>query len=433
MDNLIFDGHNKCSSMKDSKNLEKVIADFTNQTRFFTSDVEVVDLFQKNVNTNQPSPQSDIAYSSLVNVSTGEPMLNFTEFNIITVEKFVNETQNTQENLTITYLTTEISNTTSFWFRENLTESSLETFTEPSQSNENITLSNFIFLRAGLDNKTTEFPSFETENTSSTDLTSEDASTTGLTSELNTILTTNISNDVTSNQSTKQSLTQNTESTDTITSTSGLSETTNQPTSQDSLTDITGKMLLKNRNFFSTLSGTDKASIFSTYDTTTESFEVQTTKMNAKNFYTQISLPKNLNRTISTNLANSTFQLRIVSPTPLTIYDVINFSNANFFILFFLFSLSFLILITLLIKVSIIQCRYDTVELENKTKDIDYLSDSNESIITGIRYFSEESLIIDYNRNELFRAFRLFKISGDFKKSIRVFNLEDETIENTYL
>ena len=192
-------------------------------------------------------------------------------------------------------------------------------------------------------------------------------------------------------------------------------------------------MLLKNRNFFSTLSGTDKASIFSTYDTTTESFEVQTTNMNAKNFYTQISLPKNLNRTISTNLANSTFQLRIVSPTPLTIYDVINFSNANFFILFFLFSLSFLILITLLIKVSIIQCRYDTVELENKTKDIDYLSDSNESIITGIRYFSEESLIIDYNRNELFRAFRLFKISGDFKKSIRVFNLEDETIENTYL
>ena len=37
--------------------------------------------------------------------------------------------------------------------------------------------------------------------------------------------------------------------------------------------------------------------------------------------------------------------------------------------------------------------------------------------MTGVRYFSDENLLIDYNRNELYKAFKLFKLSASLKKN----------------
>ena len=102
-------------------------------------------------------------------------------------------------------------------------------------------------------------------------------------------------------------------------------------------------------------------------------------------------------------------------PKPSTVYDIFNLSNVNLIILLALISLSFLIMLILLFKATLIQLiKYD--ELENADeKGIDYLAQSNETIMTGVRYFSDESLLIDYNRNELYKAFKLFKLTTSKK------------------
>lgn len=117
-----------------------------------------------------------------------------------------------------------------------------------------------------------------------------------------------------------------------------------------------------------------------------------------------------------------------VQPTatvfPTTIYDLISFSNIHFIFIIILMSVSFLILIVLLVKVTLIQWNFTSfVPFERQTDDIDYLSqtNNNETVMTGIRYFSdEESFLINYNRNELIRAFQMFRMSTNrLKKSMR--------------
>jgi len=140
---------------------------------------------------------------------------------------------------------------------------------------------------------------------------------------------------------------------------------------------------------------------------------------------------------------NLTVHSSLVAPLPSTIFDLINFSNLHFLILIILISVSFLLLIILLVKVTLIQWNYNSfAPFERQTDDdLDYLSqtNTNDTVITGIRYFTdEESFLIDFNRNELIRAFRMLRMSTNrLRKSIRILNLNrhnEDTIESiTYL
>jgi len=120
-------------------------------------------------------------------------------------------------------------------------------------------------------------------------------------------------------------------------------------------------------------------------------------------------------------------------PKPSTIYDIFNLSNVNLIILLALISLSFLIMLILLFKATLIQLiKYD--ELENADeKGIDYLAQSNETIMTGVRYFSDESLLIDYNRNELYKAFKLFKLTTSKKNETNNSDKNKNNIETLNL
>jgi uncharacterized membrane protein len=120
-------------------------------------------------------------------------------------------------------------------------------------------------------------------------------------------------------------------------------------------------------------------------------------------------------------------------PKPSTVYDIFNLSNVNLIILLALISLSFLIMLILLFKATLIQLiTYD--ELENADeKGIDYLAQSNETIMTGVRYFSDESLLIDYNRNELYKAFKIFKLTTSKKNETNNTDKNNNNIETLNL
>lgn len=405
LDNLIFDGTRKCSAaIKHTDDLEKIIADFTNQTRIYSSDVELI---IERHDLNELVENKYLNHTKYANNSTDEyELVNATTaiFYENNTTSWINSTESS-----VTNSFTEILNA---YFTIN------STFNEVTNSTDYNYISKFDMNTNNHENeKTTIYNKLEIET--STDFNNQTVNETLI--EYETLTSKSITNNSDIYNSTELS-TQNIKVQSTHMhlniSTSVLEYILSTKVTKY-LDDATKYQSEQNSNFSDEFASTHVV------------------------INQQTSLYATLADLIKTNLTTSknnyTFDSVINAPIPLTIYDIISFSNANFFILFILFSMSFVILVILLFKVAVIQFRYETFGSEtSQNKDIEYLSNSNETIVTGIKYFSEESLIVDYNRNELFRAFRQFRLDSDgnaiFKNSIGVFNLtDDEGTENTYL